>query len=332
MLKEREDYCTECREIVEYQLKKVPYKKSIRNKEYEFEITMAVCENCGEEVDIPGLLDRNAMEIDRQYRRAENIVQISDIQKLMEIYRIGKAPLSLSLGFGEITITRYLLGQMPSKEYSDIIRKAIERPQFMIEKLQENKEIIGETAYKKAMKAAQELVSLFKVSDKLLLTISYIFERAGEVTPLALQKLLYFIQGLYMVHYNKALYSEDCEAWVHGPVYEMVYDMFKSFKFNPIEDERFAVFKNRFHELSEEERQTIDLVVESFGMYSGKVLEQVTHSETPWCEARKNCLPGEISHEIITKETIKDYFQSVAEKYDITTVEGIREYIREHIG
>lgn len=195
MLKEREDYCTECREIVEYQLKKVPYKKSIRNKEYEFEITMAVCENCGEEVDIPGLLDRNAMEIDRQYRRAENIVQISDIQKLMEIYRIGKAPLSLSLGFGEITITRYLLGQMPSKEYSDIIRKAIERPQFMIEKLQENKEIIGETAYKKAMKAAQELVSLFKVSDKLLLTISYIFERAGEVTPLALQKLLYFIQG-----------------------------------------------------------------------------------------------------------------------------------------
>lgn len=55
----------------------------------------------------------------------------------MKIYKIGKEPLSLALGFGKITITRYLLGQVPSKECSDIIRKALISPTFMKEKLYE---------------------------------------------------------------------------------------------------------------------------------------------------------------------------------------------------
>ena len=48
----------------------------------------------------------------------ENLVSIDDIKKLMEIYHLGKAPLSYALGFGEITITRYLYGQIPSRAVS----------------------------------------------------------------------------------------------------------------------------------------------------------------------------------------------------------------------
>ena len=59
--------------------------------------------------------------------------------------------------------------------------------------LNENMEKMGETAYKKAIKAAEEIAGLFCASDKVLLTISYIFEQMKEVTPLALQKILYFI-------------------------------------------------------------------------------------------------------------------------------------------
>ena len=44
---------------------------------------------------------------------------MEDIERLMKLYNIGKAPLSLALGFGEVTITCYLAGQVPSKEYSD---------------------------------------------------------------------------------------------------------------------------------------------------------------------------------------------------------------------
>ena len=116
-------------------------------------------------------------------------------------------------------------------------------------------------------------------------------------------------------------------AWVHGPVYKPVYDMFKNFKYNPIEDDRFLMLKNRFQELTDEEKEVIDLVVETFGMYSGTALERITHREKPWKDAREGYLPTEHSYKVISKESIKEYFQSAYEEYDITGTEGILAYI-----
>lgn len=327
MPKQKIQFCIECREETPYRIHLVSYNKRIKEKEYKFIISEAICEKCGEPINIPGLMDSNAQEIDKQYRLQEGIVSMDDIYNLMEIYKIGKAPLSLALGFGEITITRYLSGQVPSKEYSDIIRKSLESPSFMLEKLNENRDKIGETAYKKSISAVKEVQPLFALSEKMLLTISYIFKKAEEVTPLALQKMLYFIQGIYMVLFDVELFREECEAWAHGPVFKDVYDVFKNFKYNPIDDTRFSMFQNRFHELSDNEKKVIDLVIESFGMYSGKTLEQITHNETPWKDARINCLPGEPSNEIISKESIKKYFSEVAQTYELDTVDGIKRYI-----
>ena len=331
MAKERTQFCVECREVTTYSIQHVSCVKSIKGKEYEFDILEAVCDKCGEPVNLPGLMDSNSKEIDRQYRQTEGIVSVEDINNLMEVYKIGKAPLSQALGFGEITVTRYLAGQVPSKEYSDIIKKALESPKFMADKLNENRDKIGETAYKKSMNAAEELKPLFALSEKMLLTISYIFKAAEEVTPLALQKMLYFIQGIHMVLCGAELFIEDCEAWAHGPVFRDVYDVFKSFKYNPIDDTRFAMFQNRFNELSDNVQRVINLVVESFGMYSGKTLERITHGEAPWKDARANCLPDEPSNEVISKESIKQYFSEVTKKYDIGSVEGIRSYINSRL-
>lgn len=332
MAKDRKvDFCTRCRKETTYQLHKRFIQKVIKEKKYDFQIIVAVCDECGEEMDIPGLLDLNMKSIDKQYRKKEGLVSVEDIQKIMDIYNIGKAPLSLALGFGEITITRYLAGQMPSREYSDIIKKSLYSPNFMIQLLNENADKLGETVYKKAIRAAKKIAGLFCVSDKMLLTISYIFEQMQEITPLALQKLLYFIQGVYMVIYGVPLYKEDCMAWVHGPVYEEVYDLFKDFKYNPIEDNRFAIFKDRFEELSDQEKKVIDLVVNSFGKYSGKVLEKITHNETPWKNARADYEPLQPSREIIEKNEIMKYFSLVADRYGIDTVEKLNSYIQSYM-
>lgn len=96
-----------------------------------------------------------------------------------------------------------------------------------------------------------------------------------------LQKLLYFNQGIHLALYGKPMFAEECEAWVHGPVYREVYDLFRDFKYNPIDDARFAVLEGASEKLTEEERRVIDLVVNTFGMYGGKVLEKITHNEEP---------------------------------------------------
>ena len=324
----RTDFCIECRNETEYVLQKRRIVRMIRDREYSFEITMAICSECGEEMSIPGLIDRNVQEIDEQYRETEGIVTVKDIERLMKLYKIGKGPLSLALGFGEVTIPRYLEGQIPSKEYSDIIKSALSSPAFMREKLAGNREKLTDAAYKKAVAAAEGLEVLFCVSEKMLGVIACIFEELEEVTPLMLQKLLYFIQGIYSALYGKPLFEEDCRAWVHGPVYPEVYTLFRDFKYNPIDDVRFGLLKGTDDVLTEEERDVIDRVVNTFGIYGGKVLERITHNEGPWKSARKGYGDQVPSSELVSKDSIRKYYESVNEVYGVGSEEGVREYIR----
>lgn len=324
----RTGFCIECRRETEYVLKKKMMSKTIKGREYIFSITTAICSECGEEMSLPGLIDKNVEEVDEQYREMEGIVSVEDIERLLKLYKIGKAPASYALGFGEITITRYLAGQVPSKEYSDIIKTALASPRYMKTLLVENREKVGDAAFNKAMAAATSLENLFTISDKLLSVVAYIFATLEEVTPLMLQKLLYFVQGIYSALYDQPVFMEDCRAWVHGPVYEEIYNLFKEFKYNPIDDPRFAIVGGSKEVLTSEERGVIDLVLKTFGMYGGKTLERITHKEEPWLIARKGYDDGIPSHEIITKESIKRYFMAVNQKYSIGTEEGLREYIR----
>ena len=318
--KERRDFCIECRKETEYLLQKKDIVKTIKDKEYIFAITVAVCAECGEEMSIPGLIDKNVQEIDEQYRAAEGLVSIDDIEKIMKIYKIGKAPLSLALGFGEVTIPRYLEGQVPSKEYSDIIKAAL---------LMKNREKLTDAAYRKAFAAAESIESLFSVSDKMLRVIAYIFEKLEEVTPLMLQKLLYFIQGVYSALYGRPIFGEDCRAWIHGPVYPEVYDLFRDFKYNPSDDARFALLEGMEDALTDDEKRVIDLVVNTFGMYGGKVLEKITNNEDPWMEARKGYGDSIPSSELLPKERIMKYYILINQKYGIDTEDGLRTYIHD---
>lgn len=327
-MRERKDFCTECRRETSYTLKKIKINQTIREKKYTFEITAAFCNECGGEMGIPGLMDYNMKEIDEQYRKAEEVITVEDIERLMKLYNIGKAPLSLALGFGEVTITRYLAGQVPSKEYSDIMLHALASASYMKELLDQNREKIGETAYKKAYTAATQLENLYvAVPVELLAVIAYIFSALHEVTPLTLQKLLYYIQGNYVAIYDKPLFDAPCEAWVHGPVYRNVYNLFRDFKYNPIDDDRFVPLKESALPLTPEAKEVVDRVLDTFGMYSGKVLESITHKEVPWLDARKGFLPDETSHAEISLDAMKAYFKKVDEKYNIRTEDGLREYI-----
>ena len=66
------DFCTECRRETNYTLKKIKINRTIREKEYTFEITAAFCNECGGEMGVPGLLDYNIKEIDEQYQKASD--------------------------------------------------------------------------------------------------------------------------------------------------------------------------------------------------------------------------------------------------------------------
>ena len=263
-MESKTDFCINCEKETKFTLKKKKIKREIRQKEYEFEITVAICNECGEEMAVPGLLDLNAKEIDEQYRKMEDLITVDEIESLMDIYNIGKAPLSYAMGFGEITITRYLAGHVPSNEYSKKMRMALYYPKLMRKQLEKNKEKIGEVAYKKSIRATNELIKSFCISDKMLATISYLFKELQEITPFTLHKLLYMVQQNYIAKYGEPLFEEEHEEWEQGPVYRTVYDLMKDFKYNPMDDKRFAIIKNRHEDLDEKEKAMIDSIIKKY--------------------------------------------------------------------
>ena len=111
--KERRDFCIECRKDTEYLLQKRDIVKNIKDKEYTFSITVAVCVECGEEMSIPGLVDKNVREIDEQYRAVEGLVSIEDIEKLMKIY---KCPIPFQKDYISANFI-YLQSFIPCKVY-----------------------------------------------------------------------------------------------------------------------------------------------------------------------------------------------------------------------
>ena len=317
-------YCPECRREVEYEIENSVEKKEVRGLEFEYSAERAYCNECGSEIFIPELHDKNLQKINNAYREKAGIIKVFEIKNIVEQYNTGKRPLSLLLGWGETTLTRYLDGDMPSKNYSDTLKKIKDDYQYMKHLAQKNKDKVSDKAYTDLIEAINNLQQYeLKTEKKIDSVIKYLLKELGEVTPLALQKLLYYSQGFYKTFYNEFLFNDDCEAWVHGPVFKDIYFKYRDYGYNPIKDEKIE-FENI--NLTEGEEELLDSIINNFGCYSAKTLEKMTHSERPWRLTRKNLKPEENSDKIIKKDLIAEYFKDVDQKYKMLNVEDINDY------
>ena|ERR1700674_2845345 len=136
--------------------------------------------------------------------------------------------------------------------------------------------------------------------------IGFSREVGDPLTNLKLQKLLFYAQGWYLALCDKPLFDERIEAWPHGPVVPPVYGAFKKWGWAPIGDEIVPI------ELSKEVKTHLDEIMRVFGGYTAYSLEQMTHSEKPWIDARGGLPADEPSSAIITQESMKAHFKQLA--------------------
>lgn len=131
------------------------------------------------------------------------------------------------------------------------------------------------------------------------------------LTNKKLQKLLYYAQAWYLVHKNKKLFTEDIEAWIHGPAIPKVYSEFKKFGYNNIQKD---VNEKELSSLTKEEREILDAVWEVYGKYDADYLELLTHNEEPWIKTRNGVAPYESSDSIIDPQLMKDFYGRQVQK------------------
>lgn len=319
-------FCEECNNLVEYEVKEIDEKIEIKGKEYKYKRLIGYCKNCGEEISSNEINDENLVRIDNAYRNEENIITTVEINKILSKYKIGKKPLSKLLGWGEVTLIRYLNGDIPSKVYSDQLYKILNDEEYMSTLVEQNKSLITDRAYsnvKNAIRQLKETAFQYSIESEIEVISKYIIAIGKEITPLALQKILYYAQGFYKAFFGKFLFKDDCQAWVHGPVYVNIYEKYKDFKSaNILIDIDYDIEDI----IVDEKREILDVIIKYFGYYNGKALEKMSHYETPWINARKGLLPTENSNNIINKEDIKEYFEKVKNKYDMLNILDIKKY------
>jgi len=322
-------FCEQCHDMVDYYVKKDQKSKEIKGEEITYIGKEAYCNNCDENIFIAEIRDYNLEKLDEEYRKYKNIILVSDIKKILDKYNVGKRPLSLLLGWGETTLTRYLDGDIPSKSYSNILKKVLEDPEYMKKLLEDNIDRVNEHAYDKCKKAIDEVMSKteLQTDSKIDSVVKYILNNSADITPLALQKLLYYAQSFHKVFNGEFLFDKECEAWEHGPVYRDIYDKYKDYGYNPIADENI---KYKDIKLTQSEKDILDSIIIYFGCYSGKVLEKMTHEEKPWRITRKGLDNSEKSNRIIIKELLEEYFNNIKSKYNMLNISDIKDYSREH--
>jgi uncharacterized phage-associated protein len=140
--------------------------------------------------------------------------------------------------------------------------------------------------------------------------LSRINQEAGDtISPLKLQKLIYYAQAWHLAIFDTPLIEEDFQAWVHGPVELSQYHRFKGYGvYSSINIGSFQLDPAKF------ESQTDDLMNEIYDIYgehNASYLENLTHNESPWIDARGNTPPGMLCNNVIPKESMKSYYRSI---------------------
>jgi uncharacterized phage-associated protein len=104
----------------------------------------------------------------------------------------------------------------------------------------------------------------------------------GGITPLKLQKLLYYIYVWGIVSKCK-ISDTHFEKWTFGPVNSEVYYHFKKYGKDAIPKDKSQQFK-----LSKSKKSFVEFVVNNYIKYDAITLSAMTHKDVPWLETVQN--------------------------------------------
>ena len=113
------------------------------------------------------------------------------------------------------------------------------------------------------------------------------FDDRKTLTPLKLQKVLYFVYKKYLYDTKTSLLTEHLEAWPRGPVSPVVYHAFKHYGANPIDD--YVKIDKRIHMVNVDYIpfwSALEYVYHNYGDLDAVTLVNMTHeANTAWDKA-----------------------------------------------
>lgn len=150
---------------------------------------------------------------------------------------------------------------------------------------------------------------------------NYFLELAREagqpISPMKLQKLVYYAHGWYAGYTGKPLIDEPVQAWQYGPVIPSLYHEFKRFGAGSISGKATDVAGCELREVPAPDdpgiRQFLKNIWTSYGQFTGLRLSEMTHApDGPWAKTWEAA--GGMRGVDIPLERITQHFGVVASK------------------
>ncbi|HYM19622.1 MAG TPA: type II toxin-antitoxin system antitoxin SocA domain-containing protein [Candidatus Kapabacteria bacterium] len=135
---------------------------------------------------------------------------------------------------------------------------------------------------------------------------NYFIEKAYEnnkpISNKKLQKLVYYAQVWFLVHYNTKLFRDKIEAWIHGPAIPALYSKYRRFSYGNLPQPTESI------NLPNSITAFLDEVWRVYGKLDANYLEQLTHSELPWQQAREGLDINQSSSKEINMTFAKNFY------------------------
>lgn len=147
------------------------------------------------------------------------------------------------------------------------------------------------------LRGEQCMTEIFEVSNYFLSVL--------PMTHKKLQKMCYYAYSWYYTLYNKKLFDNGgFQAWIHGPVNRELYLKYKDYGWREISE-------GNNNSITEDIKEFLDTIVDTFGIYDANELENMTHAEKPWKRAREGYEPYQNCEIKIDDAIIKEYYSSL---------------------
>lgn len=136
-------------------------------------------------------------------------------------------------------------------------------------------------------------------------------EEGSSLNFLKLQKLVYYAQAWHLAIHRQPLFQGRFQAWIHGPVNRELFDRFKGRKqlYSAME---LGDVRSGFDlgQISNEKARFLDSILETYAGLTGSQLEEMTHNEDPWIQARKGYRPSERCEVELSEELMGRFYRS----------------------
>lgn len=301
----------------------------VKDKKIVYDEYYVVDDN-GEEIFDRDIEIENDERLYDIYKRESNLLTNEEIKKIRKKYNLTQKDYAAVIGVGEVTVHRFEKGAIQTEAVDSIMRLSND-PNNMCSLLIQNKDRVSKDIYNRLLERIKELINMKKhrivdiseldknilefeeesavdIANKIIeiynnkidaISKKYDIE-PSYITNLKLQKLLYFVQAICLLVFDKGAFDEKIMSWSYGPVVDEVYQVYK----NKCSKEIATINKSK--KISNGLEEIIYRVIDGYGNMEATKLIDFTHEERPWKDT-------DINMEI-TKNKILDYYKEV---YDL---------------